>query len=266
MSKTNDRALRFYNEVFGLERLHYGMWLPEDELSIEKLKQAQERYDNYVIDNIPDGVKRLLDVGCGTGLLTNTLISLGYEAEGLSPDIHHEALFAENVNAPFHNVPFEEFSTSEKYDCIIMSESAQYIVLEKVFENAGRALKKGGYLMILDYFVLENASGELSKSGHNYELFVKSIEKSDFRVISERDITGDVTKTLDLAKQFVGRAFKAAAILGEEIQDRFPYISKCLFRIFRKKIEQVKDQMILVDSDEFRKNKRYCFFLLQARG
>ena len=38
----NDRALRFYRDVLGLERLHYGMWLPDDPLTMEALQAAQK--------------------------------------------------------------------------------------------------------------------------------------------------------------------------------------------------------------------------------
>ena len=65
----NDRALRFYRDVLGLERLHYGMWLPDDPLTMEALQAAQKRYEDFLIENVPEGVERILDVGCGTGEL-----------------------------------------------------------------------------------------------------------------------------------------------------------------------------------------------------
>ena len=73
---SNDRALRIYNEVLGLDRLHYGMWLEEDELSYENLKKAQIRYEDYLIENIPEGVKTILDVGCGSGAVTRDIAHL----------------------------------------------------------------------------------------------------------------------------------------------------------------------------------------------
>ena len=47
MSRKNDRALRFYVEVLDLERLNYGLWLEDDELSLTNLKKAQKRYEDY---------------------------------------------------------------------------------------------------------------------------------------------------------------------------------------------------------------------------
>lgn len=266
MSKTNDRALRFYNEVLGLDRLHYGMWLPGDELSTEKLKEAQIRYEDYLVDNIPDGVKDILDVGCGTGILTRKLLSRGYNVEGLSPDNNQEKIFTEKSNATFHHLTFEDFSETDQYDCIIMSESSQYINIEKIFENAKRALKKNGYLMICDYLVLKNSSGELSKSGHDYETFMNHIKNSDFTVVAENDITDSVMPTLDFGKNLIKKIFKALEIGTEKTRDKHPYVNSFLSWVFKKKLNKVKQQVELLDSDEFKKNKTYRFILLQVNS
>ena len=72
----NDRALRFYRDVLGLERLHYGMWSPDDPLTMEALQAAQKRYEDFLIENVPEGVERILDVGCGSGLSGQVRLSL----------------------------------------------------------------------------------------------------------------------------------------------------------------------------------------------
>ncbi|MDH5369802.1 MAG: class I SAM-dependent methyltransferase [Gammaproteobacteria bacterium] len=266
MSKTNDRALNFYNKVLGLERLHYGMWLPDDELSIEKLKEAQERFENFLIENIPDNAKKILDVGCGTGILTKKLIGLGYNAEGLSPDINQKKTFKENTDAVFHHMAFEDFSKEDLYDCIIMSESSQYINVDKIFENSKRALKKDGCLMICDYFLSENSAGELGKSGHNHKIFMDKVKSSGFTVLSEKDITESVAKTLDLALDIVNKIFMAIEIGTERVQNKHPYLKKIIFWLYRKKIKKLTQQIELLDSIEFKKNKTYQFMLLQVNS
>jgi len=266
MSTRDDRSLRFYNEVLGLERLHYGLWLLDDEISMDNLRKAQERYDNYLVDNIPDGVKSVLDVGCGTGMLTAHLMGLGYHVEGLSPDISQKKNFTDSINAPFHHLSFEHFSATDQYDCIIMSESAQYIRIPKLFENAHRSLKKGGYLMVCDYFVLPNASGELSKSGHDYDAFMAHIGSNGFTVVSEEDITERVTQTLDLAKLALDRILIAIEIGTAKFRAKHAYLWRCLLWLTTRPRNKLERQMQLLDPVEFVRNKTYRFFLLQANS
>lgn len=265
MGKNNDRTLRFYNEVLGLERLHYGIWLSDDELTIEKLKEAQIRYEDYLIENIPDSVNNILDVGCGMGSLARKLIGLGYHVEGLSPDINQKQIFTEHIDAIFHHTTFEDFSKSSQYDCIIMSESAQYINIDKLFVNTKRLLNKKGYLIVCDYFVLKNTMGIHSKSGHDYENFMDIAKSNGFVVLTENDITESVLKTLDLGKDFINRALLAGDIGTEGIRRKHPYLSRLFFWPFKKKFEKLKQQIQLLDSREFKNNKTYRFILFQVK-
>jgi SAM-dependent methyltransferase len=265
MSKgSNDRALRIYNEVLGLDRLHYGIWDENDQLTYDNLKQAQIRYENFIIENIPNDVKTILDVGCGTGVLTKKLIELGYKAEGLSPDINQKKVFEENVNTKFHHCKFGHFNPPQTYDCLIMSESAQYIKINRLFDAALKSLTKSGYLLICDYFVLNNHESILHKSGHSYDLFKEKVNAYKFKILTENDLTDRVLKTLDIAEDFAQRALKGLDIGTERIRKKHPYLTKFTLWLFRKKILKIKEQMQLLDSDLFKKHKTYRFFLLQS--
>ena len=161
----NDRALRFYNQVLGLDHLHYGIWKPDDALTLENLKQAQQRYEDLVVNTVPEDSKKILDVGCGTGELSKRLKAENFIVEGLSPDINQKELYASKTdNQPFHFCRFEEFTPTHEFDCIIMSESGQYIPLEKLFSTAAKTLKLNGYLISIDYFVLNGTTGTLPKA------------------------------------------------------------------------------------------------------
>jgi SAM-dependent methyltransferase len=259
----NDRSLRFYREVLGLERLHYGMWLPEDELTMESLKAAQKRYEDFLIESIPESSRRILDVGCGTGELCLNLKERGYEVEGLSPDKNQKAVFAEKVDAPFHFTRFEDSQLEGGYDVIIMSESCQYIPMEKVFEVAAAALKPGGYLMVCDYFVLDPNAGELSRSGHDYDAFLETANKSRFDILQRRDITPDIRKTLEIADEWADKILLGGDILTEKIRERNPFLWKIACWLFGAKYEKAMTQKVLLDADRFAAVKKYEFFLFQ---
>ena len=259
----NDTALRVYNEVLGLNRLHYGMWLPGDEISIQKLRIAQERYEDYIVKNIPDTVKTILDVGCGTGAMTRVLLESGYEVEGLSPDKNQKKIFAQQFDVKFHHTKFDDFLADRKYDCLIMSESSQYINMEKLFRNAKQALEPEGYLIVCDYFLLNNTTGVFKKSGHNYEDFMKKAKETDFTLIFENDITNDIVKTLDIAKDYVEKTALAIKIITEKFRQKRLFFTRALMWLFRKKIKKYDSEIQLLDSEKFKQNKTYRFMVFR---
>ena len=261
----NDRALRFYRDVLGLERLHYGIWNDGDELSFEALKNAQRRYEDLLVDSVPEGSERVLDVGCGTGELCLTLKRLGFAVEGLSPDRNQKKVFAEKVLAPFHFTTFESFEAEEnRYDCIVMSESAQYIPLDRLFENASRLLRPGGRLIVCDYFVVDHDAGPLSRSGHCYQRFLSRAGASDFEIVSQRDITEETARTLDMGKLLADRILLGFEILTERVRQRHRLTSKLVAWFFRKKIAKIHEQLELLDAKRFCQAKRYELFVFKS--
>lgn len=261
---TNDRALRFYNQVLGLERLHYGLWQPEDELTFDNLKAAQQRYEDLLTGSIPAGTKTVLDVGCGTGVMSAKLKSLDYEVEGLTPDIHQKKLIEKKVDIPLHFCRFEDFKPAKTFDCIIMSESAQYIPLPKLFNVAKQTLSPNGYLMVCDYFVLNHARGIMAKSGHNYDAFLSAAMANNFNVIQSQDISRQTAITLDMADDYCNRVLLAVDIATEKIRSRYPRITRMIIGLLGKKVREMNDQRQLLDSELFKANKRYQFMLLQS--
>jgi len=84
--KTLEFPFCYYAYIIDREGLidyfHYGLW--ED--GTHELKKAQENLASLMKSLIPDGVKRVLDVGCGLGRTTRDLTAAGYDVIGISPD------------------------------------------------------------------------------------------------------------------------------------------------------------------------------------
>ena len=266
----NDRALRFYSEVLGLEKLHYGIWEDSDERNFEGIRKAQQRYEDFLIDKIEEvfpltNQTRILDVGCGTGAMSENLFKKGYKVEGLSPDLYQKEEFEKRTPVKFHLARFQNFQPEHPYEIVLMSESAQYIPLSKLFDKVKQCLQSKGYLMVCDYFTYNSATGPLAKSGHNLEAFLELAKNSGFKIIKQEDITQKTIPTLDAAKIFTDKyVLPAISIASEKFQEKKPFLFKSVRWIFRKKIAKAYDNITLLDSSEFAKNKCYMFFLFQV--
>lgn len=256
----NDRALRFYHEVLELDRLHYGMW-DNDPMNLDGVRAAQERYENYIIDNIPINISSILDVGCGSGIMSKRLQDKGYEVEGLSPDLFQQKLYQNKVERPFYLTTFEKFQPTKSYDCILMSESSQYINIDLLFTKAKQCLNPNGVLIVCDYFVLDNAVWPFSKSGHNLNQFLNHLEEENFFIIYKKDITESVTPTLDYAKHMVDKyILPSLSLLSEKIEIKHPLTYKVLKFFTKNKLNQFHKEYALADSIEFQKNKKYMYY------
>ncbi|NLC72136.1 MAG: class I SAM-dependent methyltransferase [Desulfuromonadaceae bacterium] len=262
----NDRALRFYHDVLGLERLHYGLWQSEDELSLANLKEAQKRYEDLLVADIPEGVRSIIDVGCGTGVLLARLKEMGFQAEGVTPDLHQQRVMQTKGLGPVHVCRFEEFAPKAAYDCVIMSESAQYIPLARLFGKVREALRPSGCLLVSDYFVLNDVRGIMAKSGHNYEDFLAAAEKEGFKLVKNRDITREVLKTLELANTTAGKIQLAVEIGTEKFRHRHPLWTRLIQFFIRKKYQRLQEERVLIDAREFAKSKTYRFLLFELQG
>ena len=86
-----DNVLKLYTETIQSSYLHYGYWddpknVEIERITVEDIRNAQERYIENLASFIPDDVKSILDVGCGIGGNTEFLLNKGYKVEALSPD------------------------------------------------------------------------------------------------------------------------------------------------------------------------------------
>jgi MPBQ/MSBQ methyltransferase len=204
-TRYQNAAIDYYMGLTNSSYLHYGYWepLPEkgEELTLTRLRAAQEAYAAKLMSFIPEGTKTVLDVGCGIGGNAAYLCDRGFIVEGLAPDALQQERFIKNTNnqVPFYLTRFEDFHSSHSYDLVLFSESSQYIAVEDLAQGAIRLLKSGGYLLLADMMRsdAEYREGIFSNCHVASELHATLIQ-AGFKLIKSEDISTQVAPTIDL--------------------------------------------------------------------
>ena len=268
-----DHVLKLYSESVRSPYLHYGFWdNPESvnasEFTLNEMVKAQGRYIEHLVSFIPEDVKTVLDVGAGIGGNSSYLLSKGYEVEALSPDEYQEKVFAEKYNGEvkFYRSKFEDFKPEKKYDLVLESESACYIQIEPGWETARKTIRDGGYLLASDYFLHHNdGSGDWHiKAAHDEKVYMETAEKYGFKLIREYDQTENTMPTLDGVKAFMERfIYPTVEFSSQYVDKNYPFILKVIKKAFGNKVDKKLKQFSLLESDEFRKYKRYMIYLFQ---
>ncbi|HUF78448.1 MAG TPA: class I SAM-dependent methyltransferase [Thermoanaerobaculia bacterium] len=250
-------ALRFYHEVLGLDHLHYGLWNGEA-FTLAGLKAAQDRFSKHLRTWIPGDVGSVLDVGCGIGSTALMLKQTGLDVEGLSPDPYHREEFARRVGTPFHLSRFQEFRPARSFDLVLMSESAQYIWLDRLFPAVRRSTAAGGYLLVADYFTVNGCDGPLARSGHPLKDFLEEAEATGLALERREDITDRVAPTLDLARGWLRSYVEPClTVASDSFRARHPHLTRAAGWVLRRRLERVRELVQLIDSEEFKRHKRY---------
>ncbi len=265
----SDLGLRVFRDVIGLEDLHFGLWEDGDELTIENCRRAQERYAERFISMIPADVRRMLDVGCGTGRNTERLVAKGYEVEALSPDPYQEQVFNEKLagRVRFHLSRFEDFEATERFDFLLFSESAQYMEKDRFFPCCARALKAPGWLLVCDFF--RRSEMDYFKTCFLEEDFLRRAQEARFEVIEAADVTEAIVPTLELARKMHLRyGIPVARLLADLARQRAPVLSRLAAFFLKKKLRELGDYVFeqlprQLEADYYRKRVKYVFYLLR---
>jgi SAM-dependent methyltransferase len=252
------------------EYLHYGYFSNGLGADVTNLAKAQQNYAELLLSKIPEGVKTILDVGCGSGKFASELLKVGYQVDAVSPGViltnHARGLIGDK--GTIYQSKFEKLDLDKKYDLILFSESFQYIPIDDAFTKALGLLNPGGHIMICDFFKTDPEKQSLLGGGHEYDEFVEKQKAFPLTLKDELDITNETAPTIEivnqLANQVISPVYNLVFLLGE---DRFPLLVKLVKWKYRKKLEKMQKKHFsgARNGENFKKYKKYMFYLYQKK-
>ncbi len=176
------------HEEGGVRHLHYGLFDRPD----ESIGAAQEHSNELLLASILPPPCGLLEVGIGLGTTLRQLASMGYDAEGITPDAQQIAFAkARYGNAiRVHHAAFEAFEPERVYDVVVFQESSQYIPADTLFALAALLAPR---VVVLDEFALR----PLDPPGlHSLDAFLAAAERQGFEVVEHTDLSRRAAPTI----------------------------------------------------------------------
>tara|TARA_B100001029_G_scaffold42383_1_gene33086 strand:- start:7506 stop:8336 length:831 start_codon:yes stop_codon:yes gene_type:complete len=270
---------RFDSKVIGLdvglligkffmdtEELHYGYWPDEKKATAQNFSQAQDRHSQLIIDNIPNNVKKILDVGSGSGSLAKKLIKLGYQVDCVIPS----EFLAEKVKVKLSDSSnvyinkFEDLDISHHYDLVLFSESFQYVELNDSIKKIISVLNKNGHLLICDVFHKNVEGISPMRGGHRLDLFDDEISNSTLVKEKDIDITKETAPTWDFLNQLLNEvAIPISDMSNNYLEYKYPRLTKLIKWKYQRKLNKIKKVWLSgeLTGESFIKFKSYRLFI-----
>ncbi len=269
----DDAQLALYAQILPGGFLNYGYsddpGIPPEQLSLAMVQQAQVRYAERLLEQVPGNACDILDAGCGMGGLVGLMVRRGLRPTALTPN----RIQARHVREVYPQVPVQEVrledlpdsQSSGRFDVIVTSESFQYMRLEDSLRVFQRVLRPGGYWILADYF--RHLAATDRRSGHIWTDFMAAIAHQGWRIRHSEDITAHTLPTMGWIHMWGQRVgMPVEQYLVSRLERKRPVLHYLLQDVLSGVRSRLMDEMSVVDPVVFAREKKYMLLVLERDG
>ena len=264
-----------YDNVLKSGYLHFGYWPTDNRKEtgvLDEFCSAQERFAVELLNCLPPGQHRVLDVGAGMGRLSDEMTKRGHCVTAITPSSVQTAHIADRYPAvTVKQGYFQDVGLAlspKSYDLIIFSESFRYMPLDRVVPLFDRLLGERGRVVIGDWFA-QRGGTERPGHDHNEVVFRQTVQQLGWTIMSERDVTQNVLPTLTLGRDVLCRLYlPLAGLLLSKFAQKWPRLYRaCLPRMIRWVEQKMLPQLTgRFEPSIFAADYRYLFLVLGPTG
>jgi len=257
------------HHLLDMQDLHYGYWPADLPVSMRNLAEAQSHYTDLIIANIPEGVRTILDVGCGAGNNARKLLERGYQVDCVSPngfltDVAKQVLAG---RATVFETKFQQLDTDRRYDLVLFSESLLFIKpLDVAFTKALGLLNPGGHVLITDIFKVPAEGKSPIGGGHQLEVFRETMARHPFAGVTDVDMTDGIAPTFDLLDRAYREMIQPSyGLLLGRLSAQYPWVMRFVKWKFKRSMERYEAKHFSGrrNGANFKKYKEYRLMLFR---
>jgi 2-polyprenyl-3-methyl-5-hydroxy-6-metoxy-1,4-benzoquinol methylase len=145
--QNNIRYTRISDSFWPTSQIYDSLSEAERQFSTQETKF--KKYARELLDLLPKGQGKLLDVGCGLGWVVAEAHKRGFDAMGIDQAKPFVVTGKERLNANLYLSDLEHFQTEEKFDVVVLKHVLEHVKnADKFLQKAHQLLNKKGLLLI----------------------------------------------------------------------------------------------------------------------
>lgn len=209
----NVYALTLQQEYEQVDHLHFGV-CDEHSPDGEDYPSAQQRAQDDLCSLLPPAPASILEIGFGTGTLARTLANDGYLVTAVTciAEEFYGVVRDEGAVVNFIHSSLPALKPSQRFDVVLLQQSAQYMDPLELLALADESLKEGGQLLIADEFTLDDS--EIRPEPRPLlASFLQLAERCGFTTQRQRELGRQVAPGL---REFIALMVKHRSALVEQ--------------------------------------------------